>query len=168
MERRNLLILGLASVGLLAVSLSLFLPKSEEEVVAEQLHGLAASVGFSEPIVSPVFFGSALADRLEPYVAERVEVQIDEVTPNAPNERGKLAIAAAMALSRYGSLDVSLSDLTIELHASGARARAVARVSATEGGRVKVDDRPVRFDLQNNSGHYRVTRVLVASPDSIQ
>ena len=164
MERRSLIIFGLLALGTVSVSLAVLLPQSEEEQVASQLHGLAGAVGFSEPIESPLFFGSVLADRLEPYVADHVDVQVDEVDLNPPQERGRLAVAAAMALARYAAFEVRLSGLEIALTNGGAEVAAVARVSATSAGTLRSDQRRVHFSLDKSSGTFLVTAVRAERP----
>lgn len=162
MDRRNVVLFGLLALGGASVAAALFWPQSDEERVAEVLHGTAAAVGFSEPIENPVFFGSALADRLEEYLTERVDVQVYEVHGSrAPNERGQLAIASAMALSRYGSLDVSLSNIAVQLLPDGARATAEARVLASVGGSPQTESRRVHFELVREDGTFKVKRVQV-------
>ena len=164
MERRNLIVGALLVGGGIFVMAAWFWPKSDEELIAAQLDSLAAAVGFSEPIENPLFFGSALADRLEPLVTEHVQVDIPEVHGSVPKDRGQLALASAMALSRYGSLSVSLSSLNIQLSTTGAQVSALARVIAAEGGQLKSDTRTVDFELVKDSGNYQVSSVRVGAP----
>jgi len=164
MQRRSSLILGFILLGVLGMGMALFYPQSDEEKIAEQLHGLAQAIGFSEPIANPVFFGSALAEHLEPYMTESVQVMVPEVQQHLPRERARLALAAALALSRYGSLDVSLSDLAIVLLPEGANVTAQARVTATSGSEPKMDRRPVHFALVRESGTFKVSSVRVEPP----
>lgn len=166
MERRNLILGALLAGGAILVMTALFWPKSDEELILAQLNSLAEAVGFSEPIENPMFFGATLADRLEPLVTEQVQVSIPEVHGTVPRDRGQLALASAMALSRYGSLSVSLSSINIQLSAGGARANAEARVIATEGGQLKSDSRTVHFELIKDSGDYQVSSVRVGAVDS--
>lgn len=165
MERRNLVVGALLVGGGVLVLVALFWPKSDEERITGQLESLAAAVGFSEPIENPIFFGSALADRLEPLVTERVRVDIPEVHGSVPSDVGQLAVASAMALSRYGSLSVTLSAIDIRLSTTGAQVSALARVIAAEAGQLKSDTRPVQFELVKDSGDYQVSSVRVGASE---
>ena len=130
MERRDLLLSGLAATGLISIGLAIFLPKSDEERITEQLEGLTEAVGFSEPIENPMFWGAALADRIEPFTADRLQVRVAEVAQRPPTERGRLALAAATVLARFGSFRVTLTELSIDLTPTGARARGMIHVQA--------------------------------------
>ena len=71
---------------------------------------------------------------------------------------------AATALSRYGSLDVSLSDLQISL-TEEAHVQALATLAATQGSRLKQDERQVRFVLIKAGGDYIVSEIVVLAPN---
>jgi len=164
MDRRNVLILAILGAGICSISLALFWPESDEERISSLLHDLAHAVSFSEPIENPVFYGSALANRLEPYLTEQVQVDVHDVRAQVPRDRGQMAIAAAVALARYGSLDVTLSEVSIEMQDGGARATASARVIANEGGTLRSESRNVHFVVSKEDGDFKVSAVRADDP----
>lgn len=165
MDRRTLLISTLLAAGISSISLALLWPESDEERITTMLHELADTIGFSEPIENPVFYGSALADRLEDYLTERVRVDVHDVRSKVPDDRGQMAMAAAVALARYGSLDVTLSNIEIQMLADGAEANAQARVVAHQAGEMRSESRHVHFVISKEGGDFKVSSVQADGPD---
>jgi len=165
MDRRTVLILTLLAAGISSISLALLWPESDEERIATMLGELADAIGFSEPIENPVFYGSALANRLEDYLTEQVRVDVHDVRAKVPSDRGQMAMAAAMALARYGSLDVTLSDVSIQMEGDGAQASAEARVIANEAGQMRSESRRVHFVISKEGGDFKVSSVRAGDPE---
>lgn len=165
MDRRTVLILTLLAAGISSISLALLWPESDEERITTMLHELADAIGFSEPIENPVFYGSALANRLEDYLTEQVRVDVHDVQARVPKDRGQMAMAAAVALARYGSLDVTLSDVEVQMQDDGAKASARARVIANQGGEMRSESRRVQFVISKEGGDFKVSSVQAEGPE---
>ncbi len=165
MTRRDLLLFSLAAGGALSIAWAVFSPKSDEERVAEQLHALADAVHFSEPILNPLFWGTRVAEKMEPLTSPSLILSLAEIGGSPPTERRQLALAGAQMLSRYGSFEVHLEDLNIRLNETGAQAWARARTLANEAGQIRSDTRKVHFRLDKASSDYLITHIEVESPD---
>ena len=162
MERRTLvaglgILLGASLIGYAA-----FGGATEEEEIRELFDRLAASVGFDEPIANVIFHGSALADRWEDILDERVEVRLREVNASLPSERPRLAIASAQALTRYDSFHASMSNVDVEI-AEEPRVRGSVTVTATRGGAPESETRRFTAVVVRQSGDFLI-RELVVEP----
>jgi|SRR5690606_6420383 len=169
MDRRTALGAGAIVIGAASLGYALFAKVSDEELIADLLNELARTVSFSEPIGNVVFHGSRLSERFQELMTERVDIRISEVQsalPNRalPNERGKLGLAAAHTLSRYGSLDVSLSINTLRIEGDSASCKATATLIALEQGAPRRDTRPVDFTLIKDDGSWRIQAARVRAP----
>ena len=160
MERRTLLAGGALLVGTLTLGIALFSPQSDEEQIRETLDALAEAVSFSEPIGNPVFYGSHLSDQFKELMTDPVQVRVSEVQGSLPSNRGRLGLAAAQVLTRYGALHVGLGDLDINVNGDQASVKGTATVTALGGGRPKRDERPIRFELVKD-GDWVVSSVMV-------
>lgn len=165
MERRNLLAIAAVAVGCLVLAYAFFWPESDEEQIASQLDRLAAAVSFTEPPGNVMFFGSHLADEFEEIFDETVHVKAVEAGASLPEQRQEFAFACAKVLSRFGSLDVTFSDVRIDV---GQTARAVASAVATAdvSGELRRDTRPVQFELARVDGDWKVTSAIIHPPEN--
>lgn len=160
MDRRTALGAGAIVIGTASLGYALFSQVSDEELIAEVLNELARSVSFSEPIGNVVFYGARLSERFEDLLTETVNIRISEVNASLPRERNKLALAAAQVLSRYGSLDASISIDTLNITDGSAQCRSTATVIALEHGSPTRTRRAVDFTLSKENGSWRVHTVL--------
>lgn len=165
MERREFIAGGVLILGLSVVGYAILAPENDEELIAVVLDDLADAVSFDVPISNPVFFGSRLADRFEAIFAETVTIRVLEVQRTAPPKRSHLALAAAQAMSRYGSLHASFSDLEISIHDSVAQVDAVVHVEGNHGGEFRKDSRPVSIELSKEGGDWLIVNLVVEAPE---
>lgn len=164
MERRTLaaglgILLGAALIGYAA-----FGGPSEEEEIRELFDRLATSVGFDEPISNVIFHGSALADRWEDVLDERVDVRLREVSASLPSERARLAIASAQVLTRYDSFHASMSDVDVEL-AEEPRVNGAVTVTATRGGAPERETRRFSAVVVRSGGDFLIRELVVEAAE---
>ena len=164
MDRRQLMGAGAVLLGTGAVGYALFAPVNDRELVAELLDELASTLSFSEPIGNVVFRGSHLSERFKELFVEQIQIRVSEVHGDIPSHRGKLGIAAAQALARYGSLDVSFGIDDMKIQGDSAEIQATATVMGTYGGEMKRDTRPVMFTAVKISGEWRIQTAFVSAP----
>ena len=155
-----------AILGALSVGYALLAPASDEEMIAEVLDDLGLALSFSAPISNPIFFGSGLSEKFENIFAEQVQILVSEVSFRVPDSRGKLGLAAAQALSRYGSLSVSFSVDTLTITDEVAHCEATAKVSGNQGGQLRTDSRPVVLEFSKGSGEWLIQSALVRAASS--
>lgn len=165
MDRRQLIGASAGLVGVAAIGYALFSPVSDEEMIAQVLDELGLALSFSAPISNLVFFGSALSEKFETIFTEQVQIRVSEVSARIPSSRGKLGLAAAQALTRYGSLNVSFSIDELRITGDSARCEATASVSGNQGGVMRSDSRPVIFRFSKDSGDWLIQRATVQAPD---
>jgi hypothetical protein len=165
MQRRTLLAGGAAVLGVLSVGYALFAPVSDEELIVEVLDELAAALSFSEPIQNPIFFGSRLSERFQDVFAEQVNLRVAEVSARIPSHRGQLGLAAAQALSRYGSLDVSFGSTTVNVSGQSAQVTSEASVVGTFQGEMRRDSRSVDFDFVLTDGDWQIAGARVEAAE---
>lgn len=164
MDRRQLLGAFAAVLGVAAVGYALFSPLSDEEMIAQILDDLGMALSFSAPIQNPIIFGSTLSDTFESIFAEQVDIRVSEVSGKLPKRRGKLGLAAAQVLSRYGSLNVSFSIDELTFSGTSAKCVATASVTGNQGGQLRSDSRPVILDFSKESGDWLIQRATVRTP----
>ena len=169
MNRRTALGAGAIVAGTASLGYALFAKTSDVELIAEVLNELARAVSFSEPIGNVIFHGSRLSEKFQELMTERVDISISEVHPALPNmalpnQPGKLGLAAAHALSRYGALDVSLSIDALRIDGDSASCEATATVVALEHSAPRRDTRPVDFTLTKDDGSWRIQAARVRAP----
>lgn len=165
MDRRQVLGASAAILGALSVGYALLAPASDEEMIAQVLVELGLALSFSAPISNPLLFGSALSDKFESIFTEQVSIRVSEVSTQLPRSRGKLGLAAAQALSRYGSLNVSLSIDELTIHGESAHCEATASLAGNRGGELRSDSRRVTFDFTKQSGDWLIQSALVRASD---
>lgn len=161
MERREFIAAGVLALGLGVIGYAFFAPENDDELVHAVLDDLADAVNFDAPIPSPVFFGSRLANRFETIFAETVTVQVAEVQGTVPPERSHLALAVAQAMSRYGSMHASFTDLEISIQESMARVDAVVQVEGNRQGEFRRDSRSVSVNLSKETGNWLIETFVV-------
>jgi hypothetical protein len=162
MQRRTLLAGGAAALGLLSVGYALFAPVSDEELIIEVLDELALALSFSEPIQNPIFFGSHLSDRFQDIFAEQVDLEVAEVSGRIPSHRGQLGLAAAQALSMYGSLDVTFGSTSVTVSGTSAEVTSEASVVGTFQGEMRRDTRSVHFEFVLTDGDWKIKGARVS------
>ncbi len=165
MDRRRILGGAAGILGLGAIGYAFFAPANDEELIAQVLDDLASSLSFSEPISNPIFFGSSLSGKFETIFTEQVQLSVSEVSGNIPSSRGKLGLVAAHALSRYGSMHVSISLDAVDVTGDSARCEATATVAAADGGQLRRDSRPVLVQLVKEDGDWLIRSARVEAPD---
>lgn len=165
MDRRQLLGACAAGVGVATVGYAFFWPANDEELIAQLISELGLALSFSEPISNPLFYGSALTDKFESMFTEQVHIRVSEVSARIPESRSKLGLAAAQALSRYGSLNVGFSLEELKVSGKSAECEATASVLGNLGGDFRSDSRRVTFSLSKEDGDWRIQSARVLAPD---
>jgi hypothetical protein len=117
------------------------------------------------PIANPLLFGSALSEKFESIFTERVAIRVSEVSAQIPDDRKRLGFAAAQALSRYGSLNVTFSLNELSFASDSARCQATARVAGVEEGELRTDARPVVLEFAKQNGDWRIQSAIVRQAD---
>ncbi len=162
-DRRRWIAALIGIVGASAISIALLYPESDEEQIERVLQRLASAVSFETPIDNPMFFGSRLSEQFQDLLAEDVRVRVSEVPFPLPSHRGQLGLAAAQGLSRYGSLQVSLSGINPKINGKTAEVKTVASVMTFSGAQLQSTERPVDFSLSKADGDWRVSSVKVSA-----
>jgi hypothetical protein len=162
MDRRTAIAASATAVGVMGIGYALFAPVSDEELIAEVLDRLAGALSFSEPIANPLFFGSHLAETFNQILVDNVDIRVVEVSAQIPSHRGKLALAAARVLQRYGSLDASFGSIDISVNGDAASVNAEATLMGHVSGELRRDSRAVAFDFSRVDGDWRIASARVA------
>lgn len=164
MDRRQILGAGVGLLGLGSISYALFAPVNDEELIAQVLDELEDALSFSEPVGNPIFFGTSLSEKFETIFTEQVQIRVSEVVGNIPSSRHRLGLAAARTLSRYSSLDVSLSIDSLSVAEDTAKCEATAKVTGNDQGRPRTDSRPVHFAFAKVDGDWLIRSAIVKAP----
>jgi hypothetical protein len=90
---------------------------------------------------------------------------VSEVSAQIPDDRKRLGFAAAQALSRYGSLNVTFSLNELSFASDSARCQATARVAGVEEGELRTDARPVVLEFAKQNGDWRIQSAIVRQAD---
>jgi hypothetical protein len=162
MDRRRLLSLLALVAGGAFVGAALFWPKSDEELINEQLDYLVARVSFEQPMVNPMFFGTRLAGDFKDIFAEQVFVEAPEARQTGALSPRDLALLTAKALARFSSLDASWSDKEIQVMDESATVKAKVRVVTNRGLQPQVGTRTTEMTLERLSGGWKISRIRIS------
>ena len=137
---------------------------SDEDRIREQLSSLASAVSSSEPVTNAVFRASYLRERFEDLLAPGVLIDVPEVG-RLPSDPKSLALATARVQTGFGSFEVELGDMDIEIGTPDDTAIAQGQVELTATGSWgRREERHVVFHLTNRSGTWLVSAIHVEAP----
>jgi ribosomal protein S28E/S33 len=164
MDRRQILALCAVVGGAGLLAYAIWAAPTDEERIEQQLHGLARVVSSPEPVGNVVFRAATLREGFDEFLAPGVSIQVAEFG-GFPGDHRALALAVARVQSGFGRFEVELSEIEVDVVPGAdpgrARARAVASL-VREGSVLQEETREVAFELSEDSGAWRVTRVVAA------